>query len=266
MSKAIALALAGGLAAISCALVSSGNKDPTQMGPEQRTPLGSDHVDTMRSAAAGAWRAGFRSESPSDTSGRAPATEIVTVQKEKTPRLAGAWTTVVQQSQDSLARDIQRELARVGCYDGETNGVWTTSTRHAMKVFMDRVNAVLPMSQPDSVLLALVRSHGAQVCGVSCPAGQDLAHSGRCVPAAVLSRAAKKSEPTTTTWSTTTTVAPALPSTLAEGQMALAGPRPEVNVDALKAGPVQPVPIRAPRMPPEAGRDWRTELWKKQGN
>ena len=265
MSKAITLVAVGGLAVIVCAWVSSGDQDHAQMGPEQGAPLGSNPIDTMRSAAAGAWRVGFHSGSPSAAGSRTPATEIVTVQKEKTPRLAGAWTTV-QHSQDSLARHIQRELARVGCYDGEINGVWTTSTRQAMKAFMDRVNAVLPISQPDSVLLELVRSQGAQVCGVSCPAGQYLAHSGRCVPTAVLSRAAKKAEPTTTTWSTTTTVAPALPSSLAEGQMALAGPRPEVNVDAPKAGPVQPAPIRAPRMPREAGRDWRTDLWKKQGN
>ena len=57
----------------------------------------------------------------------------------------------------SLAEDLQRELARVGCYDGQINGVWTTSTRQAMKAFLERVNATLPITQPDGVLLALVQ-------------------------------------------------------------------------------------------------------------
>ena len=42
-----------------------------------------------------------------------------------------------------LALQLQRELARVGCYDGEINGVWTPTTRQALKAFLDRLNAVL---------------------------------------------------------------------------------------------------------------------------
>ena len=42
---------------------------------------------------------------------------------------------------DAIGRELQKELRRVGCYDGELNGAWTTSTKQAMKVFIDRVNA-----------------------------------------------------------------------------------------------------------------------------
>jgi peptidoglycan hydrolase-like protein with peptidoglycan-binding domain len=72
--------------------------------------------------------------------------------------------------QGSLAEDLQRELARVGCYDGQINGVWTAATRQAMKAFLDRVNATLPIHQPDGVLLALVQSQRIKTCGASCPA------------------------------------------------------------------------------------------------
>jgi hypothetical protein len=41
----------------------------------------------------------------------------------------------------ALARELQSELKRAGCYRSEINGVWSGPTRQAMKAFMDRVNA-----------------------------------------------------------------------------------------------------------------------------
>jgi|EndMetStandDraft_8_1072994.scaffolds.fasta_scaffold170564_1 hypothetical protein len=90
----------------------------------------------------------------------------------------------------SLARALQRELQRVGCYEGEVNGSWTTSTRMAMKAFTDRVNASLPIDAPDYILLSLVQRHDGRACGTNCPSGQLLSDEGRCVPSAVLAKAA----------------------------------------------------------------------------
>jgi hypothetical protein len=84
-----------------------------------------------------------------------------------------------------LAQQLQRELARVGCYEGEINGVWTPATRRALKAFMDRVNAVLPTEAPDRIQLALVEAARERVCGSACPAGETLAE-GRCLPNVVL--------------------------------------------------------------------------------
>jgi peptidoglycan hydrolase-like protein with peptidoglycan-binding domain len=67
----------------------------------------------------------------------------------------------------SVTRQLQSELKRVGCYDGEVNGVWTTSSRLAMKSFTDLVNAKLPIEKPDPILLALVQGHQERVCAVS---------------------------------------------------------------------------------------------------
>jgi hypothetical protein len=50
---------------------------------------------------------------------------------------------LIPHGRDSLGRRLQEELRRVGCYLGELNGVWTTSSRKAMQAFTDRVNAVL---------------------------------------------------------------------------------------------------------------------------
>jgi hypothetical protein len=95
-----------------------------------------------------------------------------------------------------LARELQRELKRVGCYHNALNGEWTPLTRRAMKDFIDRVNAVLPLDAPSPVLLALLKTHAEIVCSDSCPAGEGLADN-RCLPDAVLAAAAKKAAPTT---------------------------------------------------------------------
>ncbi len=80
-----------------------------------------------------------------------------------------------------LARHLQRELMRVGCYSGEINGVWTTSSRMAMKAFVDRVNSTLPIDTPDPILLSLVRGQRGEVCEMSCAAGQSMSGGAACV-------------------------------------------------------------------------------------
>jgi hypothetical protein len=88
----------------------------------------------------------------------------------------------------TLARDIQRELKRVGCYDGEVSGDWNSNTRKAMKSFVDRVNATLPTDAPDHILKTLVQGHPGNACGSTCPTGQSLAGDGRCLPSAILAQ------------------------------------------------------------------------------
>jgi peptidoglycan hydrolase-like protein with peptidoglycan-binding domain len=95
----------------------------------------------------------------------------------------------------SLTRELQRELKRVGCYEGEISGVWTPSSRLAMKGFTDQVNARLPIDQPDYILLKLVQNQKDKVCGKPCPTGLVTAQDGRCVAEATLASIAKKPEP-----------------------------------------------------------------------
>jgi hypothetical protein len=142
----------------------------------------------------------------------------------------------------SLTRELQRELRRVGCYEGAIDGNWSPGSRRAMKAFTDRVNASLPIDQPDYILLRLLQGSPERVCGVACPLGQGLAGDGRCLPDAVLAQAARKTSDiarpatssraaaakpaaATSAWSTTTTmVSRNLPAMPEEGRMSLAGP------------------------------------------
>jgi len=79
-----------------------------------------------------------------------------------------------------LVVDIQRQLKRVGCYWGRVDGSWGVATKNAMREFINRVNATLPLDAPDYVQLALIQSHADNACG-ACSAGQSLSASGRCV-------------------------------------------------------------------------------------
>jgi hypothetical protein len=158
----------------------------------------------------------------------------------------------------ALARELQRELKRVGCYSGDLDGVWSTASRRSMKTFTDRVNATLPVETPDPILLSLVRAHRGDACGKPCPAHESLAEDGRCLPTAVLARLNKKGAPEPVAargkeppvrpaplvsgWTTTVSVLP--PPAAASpppGRMALAGPQPEAPPSVAEAAP-RPAP------------------------
>jgi hypothetical protein len=203
--------------------------------------LGDKEGGTLLAVGSGAWRVAPRANAASGTE-RTFATEVVIVPAVRVPHFEQK-TTPMPGEQGSLAQNLQRELARVGC---------------------------LPIHQPDGVLLALVQSQRVTTCGASCPSGQGLTDDGRCVPTAILSREAlkdpKKAILATSSWSTTTVLAPNLTSSPIEGKMALAGPKAEGSAGVLKTEPVQPTRDRPPIERHSGGRDWRSELWKRLPN
>ncbi len=90
-----------------------------------------------------------------------------------------------------LARQLQRELKRVGCYEGDADGDWKAASRRAMSAFLTKVNATLPTEQPDYILLTLLQGHADRACGVTCPAGQAVSSNGRCIPNVVVAETAR---------------------------------------------------------------------------
>lgn len=65
---------------------------------------------------------------------------------------------------EQLARMLQRELRRVGCYGGDITGAWGPQSRQAMTRFTDRIKVRLPVDAPDHVLLKLVQDQKQPVC------------------------------------------------------------------------------------------------------
>lgn len=232
------------------------------------TPIGETGPDARMASGQAVSRTGMSPDadepaSPPEVATLAPRTALGSPQKEAPFATDRPW----------LGRELQRELARVGCYEGELNGIWTPAARKAMKAFTDRVNATLPTEEPDHILLALVRGYRDKVCGMTCPAGQGLADDGRCIPNAIM--AAKKPPqlprpvpqradpaPANTGWLVTRAPAPAAPTLSSpDGErMGLAGPSAPKNPGAVDghvpaAAAALDAPAQsAPAPPPGAAR------------
>jgi hypothetical protein len=140
----------------------------------------SGHVEVSQNPAPAPTSAPVTAEVPSTwqtaVSVEAPNTTPAVVPKTLSPTDPDA--------RYKLVFDIQRQLKRVGCYWGRIDGSWGIATKNAMREFTDRVNATLPLDEPDYVQLALIQSHADNACG-ACPAGQSLAASGRCMGLAI---------------------------------------------------------------------------------
>jgi hypothetical protein len=112
-----------------------------------------------------------------------PGKSTITEKPAPSPTISSAPPTGA-----TLVDSLQRELTRVGCYGGAADGLWSGSTRKAMKAFIERVNAKLPTGRPDLVLLALVQGHQGLACG-NCSAGEEPSANGRCLRKALVARA-----------------------------------------------------------------------------
>jgi hypothetical protein len=175
----------------------------------------------------------------------------VTVASDSTPVAPKASTPLDSRQRYALVREIQTELKRVGCYGGAIDGNWGGASKRAMVAFIERVNASLPLKEPDAILLLLVKSHAVGTCGSDCPVGQTQSQSGRCIPDAIVARAGKPGETTLVASAAPPTTADATtypPTTAAprsgrerwplEGRMGIGGPAVGTSADA--AGVVTP--------------------------
>jgi hypothetical protein len=119
----------------------------------ERAELTATRHATFSSGSAAAWQAVRRPVAPESSE---PENATVEPISHRSP--PPAETSASALDKGSLTRALQRELKNLGCYHGEINGVWTTPTRLAMKTFTEHANAKLPVTEPDHVLLALIRS------------------------------------------------------------------------------------------------------------
>lgn len=147
------------------------------------------------------------------------------------------------QSGPGLAKSLQRELRRVGCYDGAIDGEWDRTTRTAMGGFLDRVNAALPTTAPDPIMLTMLRGHRAAVCGEACPSGQAMNDAGRCMPHAIVAKEARKRG-----------VSVAAAETPGIGSFTTTVTRNEVKVSSSVAATAPAAPVSQRRPPPLPGR------------
>jgi hypothetical protein len=145
--------------------------------------------------------------------------------------------------QRQLARQIQAELKRGGCYSGRLDGSWGERSRRAMETFVSRVNASLPTREPDVFLLSLVKGQTGDVCGRTCDNGRIL-QEGRCVAGEILAEAGPYAPSDAPEVQVAARPAP-LP-----GRMSIGGPLPDEAATAPVTGWPSPSAERLP---------WQTE-------
>ena len=193
-----------------------------------------------------------------------PAPVVVTVAEgRQVPAVVPESKSSAPKDRVTMGRQLQTELKRVGCYQGDLNGIWTRESREAMRAFIDRANARLPIDEPDVIQLTLLRTYVGKVCGERCPAGQGLNHTGGCVPHAILALTsasksvpvaapAGRSTPAIIGWTTTVTGTALIP------------PPETVSVEAL-AGPSPPAAAPTPTKAATASADRRRSQYAERG-
>jgi hypothetical protein len=129
------------------------------------------HCLILLGAGAAACAASFAIEHP-DYAGAAGDTAIVVAHQSHAASAAvGEGESLpAPQSREALVRLLEHELVRVGCYSGAIGSTWGSEPQAAMRAFLARVNARLPVTQPDEILLRLVQGEKQRVCGEPCRA------------------------------------------------------------------------------------------------
>lgn len=67
---------------------------------------------------------------------------------------------------DTLASDLQKELKRVGCYDGTVDGSWGDETRAALDAFAGETKLSLSSERPTEDALTVLRARKDRVCSL----------------------------------------------------------------------------------------------------
>lgn len=112
-----------------------------------------------------------------------------------------------------LVVDLQRALKDARCYGGRIDGAWGPGSKYAMSEFTKRINAALPVEDPDYVLLSLLQANKGRRCD-KCPDGQTLSVNGRCMTNEIVARGARVPSPAPTAsetlpWQTEVAAVPA---------------------------------------------------------
>jgi hypothetical protein len=103
-----------GLAVVACLVTSTTSKQPHLAG--RRPPPGHS-----------------ASSAPTEPAPASMEPTVVTVTQRLRTHPLALGQALVPPGRGTIGHQLQEELRRVGCYAGEVNGVWTTSTRRASR-------------------------------------------------------------------------------------------------------------------------------------
>jgi uncharacterized caspase-like protein len=82
--------------------------------------------------------------------------------------------------ESALARDVQRELVRLGCVTGDAKDTWTPQAKEAIRKFNRYAHARLEFDRPSAEMVSVLRGHDTRVCPLECGRGMQ-ARGDACV-------------------------------------------------------------------------------------
>jgi hypothetical protein len=85
-----------------------------------------------------------------------------------------------------IARELESELARVGCYSGDIDGDWNAASRRALQNFNKHAGTKLEVEAANLNALAVIRSRVSRICPLVCDRGSRV-QGNRCVEVEVAS-------------------------------------------------------------------------------
>ena len=85
-------------------------------------------------------------------------------------------------SGEALAREVQKELKRVGCDPGSVDAKWGANARSALADFARRTQVALAVEEPTMAALESLKNQRARVCPLECD-DDEVERDGRCVAA-----------------------------------------------------------------------------------
>lgn len=129
---------------------------------EATAESGQSEVSTEAAAADTAPAEPAAGETVVATAEPATAPEVATAEPAETPATAAADPA-------TLARELQTELARVGCYLGEADGDWGRGSASALERFADAKGLELAVDEPSGEALDAVTAEQGEVCETVAP-------------------------------------------------------------------------------------------------
>ncbi len=100
------------------------------------------------------------------------------VAQAKLAAVPGPW--ISGPDREKLARDLQRELKRVGCDSGTPDGKWGARARSALTEYSKRTKVALGTDEPSPAALDAVTGQKGRVCPLDC-GDNEVERGGRCV-------------------------------------------------------------------------------------
>ena len=113
---------------------------------------------------------------PPSSSGTEKPASVVAALPAATPSVADPATT----ARPELARNIQLELIRLGCFAGEADGNWSAGTRQAVARINKAAKVNFDANTPSATTLATLQKRQGRACPVECGRGYQ-ARGNTCV-------------------------------------------------------------------------------------